>query len=745
MNDNAQPRLAIIGCGAVVQHHLVPALRRIGWLPQVLADPSSKNLETTVRLVGKRVARTLVSDWREAVNSFDAALVATPHVHHGPIATALAEAGKHVFIEKPLATTTAQCRAILSAAKQSGTIVSVGLLRRYLHVARWTYELLQSGVLGRIRHFEAREGFVFNWAVSTDALLSPQASGGGVLMDTGVHTLDLILWWLGDISSVTYRDDSQGGVEADCVIDCELISGGSGRIELSRSRELPNTCRIEGTQGFVEVHLYRNEILSASPNVQAFRVGNLGVGALPAQRFPELFSAELKDFKRSILNGKQSGVAGEDGVPAVSVIERCYAARGFLCMPWSQSTAAKPGAPRLAPGTQVAVTGATGFIGGRLVERLLEQGAKVRCLVRNIASAARLARLPAEIVRIDLADGPAVIEAVEGCDLVFHCAYDPRSVMQNQAAVRNLIAACLTHQVQRLVHISTFSVYEPFPDGELTEATPDGDRSWVYTRTKLELEYEIFRAIRGQGLRAAVLQPTIVYGPFARSWINAPAEMLLYGTAVLPDRGEGICNAVYIDDLVDAMFLATGKKEAIGQRFLVSGPDTVTWGHFFERLALMLDTKGPVYRPAEEIARQNSGLIHDIKLIVEDPKKIVQIAVRSNAVRNLLQTALNSLPKSLYEFVTRIYFGTGERPRGQVYLPDPQQLRLYSTKAVVSSENARRLLGYEPRIDFDAGMQATALYLKWAYEGQQCWTPSPVPQHSRPVDLARSESVADAG
>jgi len=173
-------------------------LRRIGWLPQVLVDPSRKNLETTAKLVGKRTVQTLAGDWTEAINAFDAAIVAAPHAYHGPLGTALAKAGKHVFMEKPLATSTAECRVIVEAAKQSGTILSVGLLRRYLHATRWTRELLQSGILGQIRHFEAYEGLVFNWAVSTGAMLSQQASGGGVLMDTGVHTLDLILWWLGE-------------------------------------------------------------------------------------------------------------------------------------------------------------------------------------------------------------------------------------------------------------------------------------------------------------------------------------------------------------------------------------------------------------------------------------------------------------------------------------------------------------------------------------------------------------------
>ena len=203
MGSNSLPRLAIVGCGAVVDYHLLPALKRRGWLPSVLVDTSPAGIKAVTRRMGsKGKAVQTSSDWRAMLDEFDAAVVAVPHTLHAPIGIGLLEAGKHVFMEKPLATQVADCEQMIQMADAKGVVLSVGLLRRYLRVARWTKALIDSGTLGEITPFDVREGFVFNWDTSTDAVLRPSLSGGGVLMDTGAHTLDLLTWWLGDVASL---------------------------------------------------------------------------------------------------------------------------------------------------------------------------------------------------------------------------------------------------------------------------------------------------------------------------------------------------------------------------------------------------------------------------------------------------------------------------------------------------------------------------------------------------------------
>ena len=717
-----KPRLAIVGCGAVVDYHLLPSLRRIGWSPSVLVDRTPDRLQVAARKMGsKGKSVATASDWTSVVDAFDAAIVAVPHALHGPLGTALLNAGKHVFMEKPLATSGDECRAMIAAARSNGVTLSVGLLRRYLAVARWTKALLDAGVLGAIQRFDVREGFVFNWATSSDALIRPEMAKGGVLMDTGAHTLDLVLWWLGDAVVRSYRDDSARGVEADCEIDIETSSGARGRIELSRSRDLRNTIRIEGTRGFVEVHLSKNIVVAGSPSVLAFKAGESGADNFPLQLFPALFDAELTDFCASVQSGSHTGIPGAEGLRSVEMIEQCYRVREPLKLPWVEPRpqhridGSSP-RPTIAAGSTVVVTGATGFIGGALVERLVHDcGAKVRCVVREIGHAMRLARLPVEVVRADLADSDAVSRAIEGADYVFHCAYDPRSRSQNVEGTRNLIEASLAHRVRRFVFISTFSVYEPFPDGALSEETRNGDPSWVYVRTKLELEKIVFDATKTRGLPGTVVQPTIVYGPFSKPWTNAPAEMLIFGDVILPDRGQGICNAVYIDDLVDGLILAAERPAAIGERFILSGPEPVTWARFFDSFARVLKVSPPIFWPAERISKSNHGLMRDVRMVLSNPKRLVQIIVRWPAARQALQAGLDSMPTAIRDLVDKYYFAQDGRRVGEVFLPDRQALALYAAKATVDSAKARRLLGYKPQYDFEGGMEPTKRYLTWAY------------------------------
>jgi nucleoside-diphosphate-sugar epimerase len=355
----------------------------------------------------------------------------------------------------------------------------------------------------------------------------------------------------------------------------------------------------------------------------------------------------------------------------------------------------------------VLVTGATGFIGGRLIEKLiLDEGTPVRALVRDFAHASRIARFTLEMCGGAITDAEALHRAVAGCEVVFHCAHDSYDPQGNITGARLLAEACVRHGVTCLVYVSSVSVYEPLPDGELDESASAEPCGWTYQDNKRAVEGLLLQFGREHGLATVALQPTIVYGPFCKPWTMGPLIRLRTGSIVLPGDKMGVCNPVYVDDVVDALLLCATKRDAIGQRFLISGRDFVTWQQFYGAYEEMLGKRAVVLMSTEEI--QNLSCSRSVawtfKHILLDPRHILSwpplraaygLARRYVIGDDVVRRAKQALPPSLD-------------------LPNEALLALFRAQTVVRSDKARRLLGYEPAFDFRRGMELTSRFVAWA-------------------------------
>ena len=328
MMEIQRNRLSLIGCGAVAEQFHIPALKKLGVIPNVFVDP---NIERA-SVFAKKYKGYAVSNYSEVIEKFDKAIISVPHFLHKSIGVDLLEKGKHVFIEKPLANTVEECDAIIQSVNNS--VLSVGLFRRFLNGTKWLKGLIESGDLGDIEEFHVREGGPYTWPVKTDSFWKKEKSGGGVLIDTGAHTLDQLCWWLDEMDVVSYSDNAYGGGESDCIISLKTKSGGEGTVELSRTRNIGCYAIFKGSKGSIKIGLLNNSIAADTPSLQNTMYNGIDLKTCKPQPYVELFQLQLKAWLNAI--NKESGdiVSGLSAKKSVELIEQCYLNRTQWNLPW---------------------------------------------------------------------------------------------------------------------------------------------------------------------------------------------------------------------------------------------------------------------------------------------------------------------------------------------------------------------------------------------------------------------------
>lgn len=323
-------RMAVVGCGAVSERIHLPVASRIdGVAVTTLVDPS---LERARRLAGMYSVPRVVGDHREVAEDVDAAIVAAPHHHHAAITCDLLARGIHCLVEKPMALSSTDGRRMLDTASASGATLAVGLLRRLYPSSRYVKQVLDRGILGDLTDFEMREGSVYGWQVATDSVFRPE-EGGGVLADLGSHVLDLMMFWLGELDVVSYKDDAMGGVEADCIIQAMRHDGVVGTVELSRSRRLPNHYIFRGQRATLRVTADGGD---SNPSVSLILDGERLTGHVETTHTKWLDTAadQLEVFLAAIRGEGEPAVSGADGLRAIEFMERCRELREPWVYPW---------------------------------------------------------------------------------------------------------------------------------------------------------------------------------------------------------------------------------------------------------------------------------------------------------------------------------------------------------------------------------------------------------------------------
>ena len=255
------------------------------------------------------------------------------------------------------------------------------------------------------------------------------------------------------------------------------------------------------------------------------------------------------------------------------------------------------------------VTGATGFLGGHVVRRLLSRGAYVKALGRNPDKAQELITLGADFYPVDIWWDPAPIKNLcRDIDMVIHCgglttawANKTQFYQVNTLGTRNVVAACLNARVQRLVHLSSSSIYCNGQDRLNIQEKAALPRRFIntYAWSKYLADQHVQYGI-AQGLSAIILRPKGIFGPGENTLLPRLLAASQGGGIPLINRGQALIDTTYVDNVMDAIELALlAPQEACGQVFNISNAQPMAvvdlLGRLFEAIGQPLRLQSMPY------------------------------------------------------------------------------------------------------------------------------------------------------
>ncbi len=307
-------RVALFGCGWVQGFHARGVLAFGGELVAV----ANHRRETAAAFAAEHGIRRVTTDWEAlaAAPDIDAGIVATPNALHAPQSIALLRSGKHVMVEKPMATTVAESQAMIEASRASRAFLMVAHCWRFRDEVIAVRNRIAAGELGEIvktRGYGVHAG----WG-PTGWFIDPALAGGGALLDMGVHAIDTARFLLGDPEPIrvcaavgTRYADGRYSVDDDGIL---LISWSNGTNSVVES-------------GWWQPHLGGLEADTEVYGTNGY--GRIWPPEAPAEDYEHctqpMYTAQVREFLEAIADGRQPKPSGEDGRVVMDVVERAYA------------------------------------------------------------------------------------------------------------------------------------------------------------------------------------------------------------------------------------------------------------------------------------------------------------------------------------------------------------------------------------------------------------------------------------
>jgi nucleoside-diphosphate-sugar epimerase/predicted dehydrogenase len=663
---------------------------------------------------------------RQSTQAIDAVVVALPHhLHESAVCLAL-QRGLHVLVEKPFTLTVSSARIMCEQAQAAKRVLAVCHYRRHFPSNLAIGDLIKSGRLGACLSLDWREGGSYAWPVESLSQLRKE-NGGEVLFDIGAHVLEVITSWFGECTLLSCVDDGAGGAASSFELEMQAKDVPI-HIALSRRINWGNKARIMFQMG---------EVVWNTQSPDRFQVSDVSLSSARCEwvfnaanqsSVIDFFKAELKGFSDSIRVGSSAFVSGEMAAGYVSVLERCENLRPPAApqqptssvMPWPLKS------------RSIAVSGSSGFIGGRLTEMAQQRGLNVTAMARHPASCIGLLSNNIEPKMGDILHKKYLADCFRNCSAVFHCAVSWTTADMEASIVegtKNVLEVALAEGVQRVVVLGSMMAHGQPPSSGLVDETYKGHGHDPYGKAKSRMAHMVERfSEKHTELQVVIMEPTCVFGPRGDAFVQTPIKQMLSEEFYLIDSGKGIANLVYIDNLVDALFLAAISPDLSGKRFIINEEEHgLTWATYFSKFAETLGIAPLASCDKEFLLRESrtkfkqKGGAQLFREAVRSYKPCAEYVSKHPLFRFYRRLRGTSRDKQGTKTTVQSWKRETQgciRVKAPSQIPHPAFVELFSSDATYSSAAFRAATGWAPAEPLERSLDTT---LRWARQVFPRW------------------------
>jgi 2-alkyl-3-oxoalkanoate reductase len=604
MEATNRTRVGLVGAGYVAAHH-ARALRSLPFVEIVgIADLDAERAGKLAQQFN--IPRVYPSLQAMAEARPDVIHILTPPSSHCALTLEALDMGCHVFVEKPMAESVADCDRMIAKAREKGLVLSVNHSARMEPMVLRALEILRSGQLGDVMGVEFLRSSDYPVYAGGPSVPPQFRNGSYPFQDLGVHGLYTMEAFLGPIrrAETRYYASERGDPnlvfdEWRTMVECE---NGTGQMYISWNvRPIQNEILVQCSRGVMLVDCYLQtisirkvyplpkpvqRILSAGLNSLAMlwkvTVNTIRFATKQLLPSPGIVTSVVK-FHQALHNKEVPPVPPEEGRRIIALLEDVSSKADADRLRYLTERE-----PRHMP--RILVTGAGGYVGRALLKRLREAGEPVRVLLRRPPKTP----LGDDVHEIygDLGNPAVVDRAVAGMEIVYHVGAAMKGGPFEYSAgtiwgTRNVIDSCERHGVRKLVHVSSMAVMDHAghqagtPVTEYSPYEPHPDRRGLYSQTKLEAEKMVLVAAAENRIHAVILRPGQIYGP---GLDKAPpgGTIGIAGRWLVAGSGDNRAQLSFIDNVVDGLLLAAHADVPNGAIFQLVDPEGIRQKDYIE-------------------------------------------------------------------------------------------------------------------------------------------------------------------